>query len=315
MRKFSSKENEFIKELVNSAKANNAYLAINMFNDIFYAGGISFDYNTSNLSFIFSNNQMPNHDYILRVYNSILERVMLLKYLEKEGFIYLIPMAATVNSLYVIGTTKQKNQQEIQYQIDNSISKFLYRLMNQPMYVGETLKTYVNNGFKSLDELAYDEAQKQTVLAQKSLRTACIGLLLSIISVLISLMFSLYNTYKYSSQQSNGLSGYADYSSNNITIPLTGILGIMKNSIEPKLETTMNNTAEIKAKLSDTLNVRIQNCKNVVNNNTTNNHTTNNNLNRYPHPIKTNRKQEQDCVKNVKINTCIDTIVPKNKVK
>lgn len=85
----------------------------------------------------------------------------------------------------------------------------------------------------------------------------------------------------------------------------------------------MNNTAEIKAKLCDTLNVKVQknssNVSNSVHNNISNsqhNNIVNNNHYRYPvkAPAKHPGKAGLSCVKMVKVNTCKDTVVAKERV-
>lgn len=70
-------------------------------------------------------------------------------------------MATTTNSLYTTGTIGEPSQ-IVRYPVDQSISQALFRYMNEPIYVGETLKAYVEAGFKSLEDLSLQEAQKQS---------------------------------------------------------------------------------------------------------------------------------------------------------
>lgn len=74
----------------------------------------------------------------------------------------------------------------------------------------------------------------------------------------------------------------------------------MLNKIEGKLEATMNNTAEIHAKLCDTINVRIKGGDRTVIR-----------QGRNPSVIKKDNPKQDNCIKQVKIDTCNDTIVSK----
>ena len=137
MRTFTAKENSFIGQMVDSVSVENTYLSINMFNDIFQTGKVAFDSQAACLSFLCENGQVPEHGYILGVYNEILERVMLLQYLEKEGLVYLVPMPSSMGALHQIGGM-QKYSKRVQFPVNPSISSYLNRLMNEPLYVGET---------------------------------------------------------------------------------------------------------------------------------------------------------------------------------
>lgn len=317
MRTFTAKENSFIGQMVDSVSVENTYLSINMFNDIFQTGKVAFDSQAACLSFLCENGQVPEHGYMLGVYNEILERVMLLQYLEKEGLVYLVPMPSSMGALHQIGGM-QKYSKRVQFSVNPSISSYLNRLMNEPLYVGETLKAYVTNGFKTLDEMALDEARKQTKISLWSM-------IVAIIALIATILLSRCDNGGFSDSHVSGgdAASSVDSSKTSLTVPLMGIMGVMKNSIEPKLEATMNNTADIKAKLSGTLNMNVQknssNVSNSVHNNISNsqhNNIVNNNNYRYPvkTPSKHPGKTGQSCVKMVKVNTCKDTVVAKESV-
>lgn len=321
MRTFTAKENRFIGEMIESASVANAYISINMFNDIFQTGKVAFDSQAACLSFLCENGEIPSHDYMLGVYNKILERVMLLQYLEKEGLVYLVPMPSSMGALHQLGGI-QKYSQRVQFPVNPSISSYLNRLMNEPLYVGETLKAYVANGFRTLDKMALDEAMKHTKIARWSMVVAIVALFISILLSRCDNVTSSGNV-STSGDKHSGDSYNIDSSKTNLTIPLVGIMGIMKNSIEPKLEATMNNTAEIKAKLCDTLNVKMQKNSNRISNSVHNNisnsqynNVVNNNHYRHPvkHLIKVPTKATKSCMKMVRVNTCKDTVVAKDRV-
>ena len=73
----------------------------------------------------------------------------------------------------------------------------------------------------------------------------------------------------------------------------------MKNNIEGKLDATMNNTADIRLMLQDTISIKVTSC-----------------------PCKGSRKGPRipprsvdNCIKTIHINICEDTVVSKNGVK
>lgn len=152
MRRFSNEEKQIISQLVEHTKGVQPFLPINLFNDIFQIGTIGFDCQQSLLYFSVQNGQIPNVDYMTLVYNMLLEKVMLLEYLQNEGLVYLVHMATTTNTLYTTGTIST-TQQPVQYPVDQSISQALFHYMNDPIYVGETLKALVESGFKSFEDL------------------------------------------------------------------------------------------------------------------------------------------------------------------
>ena len=150
-------------------------------------------------------------------------------------------------------------------------------------------------------------------------------MIVAIIDLIATILLSRCDNGGFSDSHISGgdAASSVDSSKTSLTVPLMGIMGVMKNSIEPKLEATMNNTADIKAKLSGTLNVNVQknssNVSNSVHNNISNsqhNNIVNNNNSRYPVKTPSNHpgKTGQSCVKMVKVNTCKDTVVAKESV-
>lgn len=73
------------------------------------------------------------------------------------------------------------------------------------------------------------------------------------------------------------------------------MLSYMQNDLEEKLNATMNNTAEINAKLSDSIVMRNAcKCKTIN--------------------CKSSKVKKDDCVNYVKVNTCRDIIINKDSV-
>lgn len=290
MRRFSNEEKQIISQLVEHTKGVQPFLPINLFNDIFQIGTIGFDCQQSLLYFSMQNGQIPNVDYMTLVYNMLLEKVMLLEYLQNEGLVYLVHMATTTNTLYTTGTIST-TQQPVQYPVDQSISQALFHYMNDPIYVGETLKALVESGFKSFEDLSLEEAQKQTSQSRRQTFLSLAAVILSLVAILSS---------QWQSQDSGIPAEPLCIEYDNDTTTYNIPIGVMLNKIEGKLEATMNNTAEIHAKLCDTINVRIKGGDRTVIR-----------QGRNPSVIKKDNPKQDNCIKQVKIDTCNDTIVSK----
>jgi len=276
MRLFNQNEKRIIQQLVDGASCSLMYLPINVFDDIFNGRNIGFyGGNPMELIFPYNANGIPRTEELLSIYNEVLERVLLIDYLEKDGLIYIVPTSTSVNELTEIGNISRFNR--ITMQIDSTVGEILIRCMNRPMYVSETLKDYVQSGFKSLEEQALDETKKQT-------KYSYWAVVLAIIAIIISL-------FQTCGSRSNNEHIVND--STNWSAPLNAILDYMQNNLDAKLEATMNNTAETNAKLADS--IVIQNpcqCK--------------------PSAKPKAKIKSDDCVKLVRVNTCQDTIVDKN---
>lgn len=245
MRLFSQNEKRIIKQLVVESSNSTIYLPINAFNDIFVSRDIGFDSTTEmDLVFPYNATGIPSHEELIAVYNDVLERALLIDYLEKDGLVYLVPASTSVNSLTTIGNVVRLNR--ISMQIDSSIGDILLKCMNRPLYVSETLKQYVESDFKSLEELSLDESKKQTKYSYRAL-------LLSILAIIISL-FQTCGSRTESDEQ--------NVTADTINSSANVLLNYMQNNLEPKIEGTMNNTAEIKLGMSDTLVVKcVKTCK------------------------------------------------------
>ena len=247
---------------------------------IFFNGRNVGFYGNNPMELVFPNNAngVPQTEELLSIYNEILERALLIDYLEKEGLIYIVPTSTSVNELTKIGNVSLLNR--ISMQIDPIIGEILLKCMNRPMYVSETLKDYVQSGFKSLEEQALDETKKQS-------RYSFYAVVLAIMTIIISL-FQNCGRHVNTNHIAND--------STSVIVPINAILNYMHTNLDAKVETTMKNTAEINAKLSDSIIL-----KNPCNCNFT---------------AKPKSKQIVDgCVKYIRVNTCQDTVVGKNTIK
>lgn len=289
MRKFSEREKRVIGDLVRGTSQSFTYLAINAYGDIFYRKKVEFVYQPSPaLNFYFQQSNIRTDEDVFSVTSEIYEISYLIDHLEREGLIHHFTVG--INSegpLNSISGFDKTGLSAVSVPLDPVVGKMLFDNLNYPVYVTQTLRELVENNFKTLEERSLDEAQLQTKEAQKQ---SCLSFI-AVILALLTLLFSLLQGFKGCTN--SGV--HNKDSSSEITLPITGILNYFKNNIEGKLDATMNNTADIRLMLQDTISVKVTSC-----------------------PCKGKRispRPVDNCIKTIRINTCEDTVVSKNGVK
>lgn len=273
MRLFNQNEKKIIQQLVDESAKSLMYLPINVFYDILQGRDVGF-IGKSPMELVFPSNKdgIPSSDELLSIYNKVLERALLIDYLENEGLIYIVPTSTSAYERTTIGNVCKLNR--ITMQIDKTIGEILLKCINRPMYVSETLKDYVNSKFKSLEEQALEETRKQTKYS-----------LYAVILAFIALIISLFQTCSRSSDEAK---------STEVVVPINAILNYMQNNLNSKLDGVINNTAEIKVKLCDSIAIKNPcNCKK---------------------PPVYKVKPKDNCIKNIRVNTCQDTIISKQQI-
>lgn len=165
MRKFSDREKQAIKKMTDGVANSYSYVLVNCYDDIFYCRKVEFHYDEDQSILVFckEKQQEISSDNILEIENEIMEVSLLIEYLRRNGLIYLIDDSSSEKPKRDIANfDKQNYPYEIQKELDQKVARELYQSMNHRIFVGQTLKDYVANGFKSLDEMALDEARQQT---------------------------------------------------------------------------------------------------------------------------------------------------------
>ena len=264
------------------------YLAINAYCDIFYRKKVEFVYQPSSvLNFYFQQPNIRTDAEVFSVTSEIYEISYLIDHLEKEGLIHHLTVGTSSGgSLNSISGFDKTGLSSILVTLDPVVGKMIFDNLNYPIYVTQTLRELVVNNFKTLEEQSLDEAQQQTSEAKKQSR-------LSFIAVLLALLTFLFSLLQGCKGCTNG-GVHNEDSSSEITLPITGILNYFKNNIEGKLDATMNNTADIRLMLQDTISIKVTSC-----------------------PCKGKRippRPVDNCIKTIRINTCQDTVVSKNGV-
>ena len=239
MRFFSEKEKLIIKQLVIEASNTWMYLPVNLFNDIFSGKNVGFDGNNMELVFPYDGNSTPPEKEIFPIYNEILERSLLIDYLEKQGLIFFVPPSSTTNDLKTIGNVSRLGR--ISMEIDKTIGIILLRTLTHTVHVSETLKDYVHCDFRSLEEQALGEAKTQTKLSQKQTCYSLITVLLALIAIILSIFQSCKNNCIMSSKGND---------STSISLPTNAMLNNGQNELDSSVNTTKN-TYDIKAKVYD----------------------------------------------------------------
>lgn len=289
MRKFSEKEQKVIRDLVQGASGTFAYLAINAYGDIFYHKKVEFVYHPNSvLNFYSLQPEIRREEDIFAVTSEILEISYIIDYLEKEGLIRHFTVGTNSEGLEnSISGFNKTGLPVVSVRLDPAVGKMLFDNLNYPIYVTQTLVSLVQDGFRTLEEQTFDEAQQQTKEAKKQSRLSFIAVVLALLTLLFSALHGCKGCTNSSVLEDN--------SSSEITLPITGILNYMENNIDGKLNATMNNTADIRMMLQDTVCIKVTSC-----------------------PCRGKRpplRPVDKCIKTIRINTCKDTVVSKSDVK
>ena len=213
MRKFSQTEQKIIINLVNHANGNLSYVLANAYNDIFYQRRVK--YSNGELVFYLENvNALSDLDDILSIEKEIIDISILIDYLIKNRYIIIIEDPSSADPLTEIGGFLTNGLTPVGKKIDSNVAKILDNAMNHRAFVSEDLVQLVQNNFKTVEDMALDEARKQTHYSRKSVIFAIIAVVLSVIIPILSALLSS-NVVKLDSGQYEQLYNCcADYEKN-----------------------------------------------------------------------------------------------------
>lgn len=165
MRRFSEREKLAIKKMTDGTTGSYSYVLVNSYDDIFFYRKVEFHYDEeqSVLAFYKEKPQDISSDNILEIENEIMEVSLLIDYLRSNGLIYLIEDSKKEKPKRDIANfDKQNYPYEITKELDQKVATELYQSMNHRIFVGQTLKDYVANGFKTIEDLTFEEVRHQT---------------------------------------------------------------------------------------------------------------------------------------------------------
>ena len=197
MRKFSPKEQVIIRNLVNQAGSSLSYVLANAYNDIFYRHKV--EYNNGFLIFYSEDISKITADDILAVEKEIIDTSFLLDFLKENRYIHIIDDDSQ-DQLDSIGGFFKDGLESISKKLDAKTSEIIVEALNHRVFISEDLVQLVNNDFKTIEEMALDEAREQTKYSRKSVRYAFIAIILSIIMPFLSSLLSS-NVVKLDSKQ------------------------------------------------------------------------------------------------------------------
>ncbi len=207
MRRFSEKEKRIIVLILKNYEYDPySYLLVNAYQDIFYSRRVKFKYGGPNTKQFLSFYRNVNSENIIadvfEIENHIMEVSLLLEYLETNHLIFLIDTSADNVLDEIGGFEPNENENEVRVPLDSNIANILFRSMNHRIYIGETLKSIVENNFRTIEDKLLEEAQTQSIEAhkqsieaanqsdeaKKQTKFSFIAIILSIISIICSIL-------------------------------------------------------------------------------------------------------------------------------
>lgn len=204
-RQYSENEKALIASIYDAKDSNN-YVLTNVFNPWLYEmQGISFNLQKGTCLFDMA---VYNHDVdtMLNIKKNIIGTALLIKHLEDSGYIYIIQDRTSTNPPIYIGASI-KTPVEVDFPMDIAwiIKRSLYNI-----YVSSALISFVENGFRTYEDLQLnqasdnltqakkqlEESKKQTKYARYTLYTAIATIIISAIAPFMVSFLTGEDTYK-----------------------------------------------------------------------------------------------------------------------
>lgn len=175
MRKFSDWEKDIIREIASLAGGNFTFDAFILFSDVFIDEKFFLD---SCPFALWYNPAKIKHEDLMAEKRKIFDLVFLLDYLERNRYIIL-------HGHYDKDYGKSQKHY-INVELNAGMAKTLYGCISSCIYVTQDLFSLVENDFKEYEEIALEEAKKQTIAAIVSAVFAIIAAITAIITVCIT---------------------------------------------------------------------------------------------------------------------------------
>lgn len=171
MRKFGDLEKTIIDELVES-KQRDWHFA-NYFYKLLYGENCGYKSGTL-LSY-----KMGNPKEIMSFHNKLIEIALFFKFLEDNRYIYFI--RNETSSEYKDDLLYYKDQQSTNCRLPKDVSEIIEKSINCFLFVSRELELLKKNDYKTYEEQALEEAQKQTKTSGRTLIVAIVTFLMSVI--------------------------------------------------------------------------------------------------------------------------------------
>jgi hypothetical protein len=181
MKQFDAQEQHWIWQICQIGESDNAVLT-NVFADVLFNKGVAINLDSGDLLYDWEKYKELNN--IIAIQKIIIKRALLIKYLEEHNYIYIINDSP--DSIPVVGDTFETSiVQKLPTEIADILRRTTYRI-----YVDSSLRAFINQSFKTTDEITIEEAKKQTKYARYTLVATVISLVLTLTVSIVTLFIS-----------------------------------------------------------------------------------------------------------------------------
>ena len=187
-KQFSNKEKALLTSIYN-AKDSNTYVLTNVFAQWLDTNvGIRFDLEKGQLVYDYA--RYNDSDTILNIKKEIISTALFIKYLEDNGYIYIIQDDTTTEQPSYVGAYDIKNPISLSLppEIAHIITRSLYNI-----YVSYDLRLFVENGFKTDEDLQLTQAAANLEASQKQIKISRWSLMVSALALVCTLIVSQYS--------------------------------------------------------------------------------------------------------------------------
>lgn len=178
MKQFDAQEQHWIWQICQIGESDNAVLT-NVFADVLFNKGVAINLDSGDL--LYDMEKYQNVNDIVAIQKNIIKRALLIKFLEEHYYIYIINDSPDL--IPIVGDRFNTSiSQKLPTEIADILRRTTYRI-----YVDSSLRAFINQSFKTTDEITIDEAKKQTRYARYTLVATVISLALTLtVSIITS---------------------------------------------------------------------------------------------------------------------------------
>ena len=207
-KQFSNREKALITSIYN-AKDSNTYVLTNVFIQWLDPAG-SIRYDMSRKELVFDYDKFKDSDIILNIKKEIISTALLVKYLEEEGYIYIIQDNTSTTPPAFVGAQNIHNPLSVPIppEIAHILDRSLYNV-----YVSYDLRFFVEKGFKTYEDLQLSKAAENLEASQKQIRISRASLLVSALALVCTLIMSQCSNcsqYRQNEAMLNALAQFED---------------------------------------------------------------------------------------------------------
>ena len=235
-KQFSDREKALIISIY-KAKDSNTYALMSVFSQwLDPRGGIRFS--LEDVDLVYDLNIFKESNDVLTIKKEIIRVALLIKYLEDEGYIYIIQDESSTDLPPYVGA--QEIQRPLQVALPPEISYIISRSLYN-IYVSYDLIYFVENGFRTDEDLQLIQASKNLDASNKQIRISRGSLVVSTLTLLCTLLMSQFSNcsqQKHNESMLNALTNFeANYCAinNQNTLELSAhidSLGVTLNNIK-----------------------------------------------------------------------------------